>query len=137
MLETGMRVGDAIRFDPSTVVKGDHLWIYTFVMQKSKRTERVKHIEAYLSDRLKRAIDACKWLSPSLPFSYGSSRNPAYLANEVHERMQTVGERCGVADWRPHRLRDTFAVRKLLAGLQLDDVSRLLGHSSVKVTEQY
>src|SRR5450432_3015099 len=43
----------------------------------------------------------------------------------------------GFSDCRPHRLRDTFAVRRLLAGFQLEDVSRLLGHSSVKVTEAY
>ena len=51
--------------------------------------------------------------------------------------MKTLGARCGIADCRPHRLRDTFADRKLLAGFQLEDVSRLLGHSSVKVTEAY
>jgi integrase len=51
--------------------------------------------------------------------------------------MQTIGKRCGVDDCRPHRLRDTFAVRALLHGMSLEDVSRLLGHSSVKVTELY
>lgn len=137
MLETGMRVGDAIRVDPALVTKGEHLWIYTYLPQKHKKTEKPKAIEAYLSDRLKQAIDVCEWLSPKLPFYFGSSKNPAYLANEVYERMQTLGARCGVSDCRPHRLRDTFAVRKLLAGFQLEDVSRLLGHSSVKVTEAY
>lgn len=34
-------------------------------------------------------------------------------------------------------LRDTFAVRKLLSGMAIEDLSRLLGHSSVKITEQY
>lgn len=137
MLETGMRVGDAIRFDLALLTKGEHLWIYTYLPQKHKRTEKPKPIEAYISDRLKQGIDACEWLSPRLPFSYGSSQNPAYLANEVYERMKTLGTRCDVSDCRPHRLRDTFAVRKLLAGFQLEDVSRLLGHSSVKVTETY
>jgi integrase len=137
MLETGMRVGDAIRYNPAVAVKGEHLWIYTYVPQKQKRTEKPKTLEAYLPDRLKGAIDACHWLSQKLPFFYGASKNPSYLANEVYERMQTLGIRCGVADCRPHRLRDTFAVRKLLAGFQLEDVSRLLGHSSVKVTEIY
>jgi integrase len=137
MLETGMRVGDAIRFNPSVAVRGDHLWIYTYLPQKQRRTEKPKTVEAYVSDRLKNAIDACDWLSAKLPFFYGSSRNPAYLANEVYERMRTLGVRCGVPDCRPHRLRDTFAVRKLLAGFQLEDVSRLLAHSSVKVTEAY
>jgi len=137
MLEAGMRVGDAIRFDPAVLVKGEHLWIYTHVPQKSKRTERPKPMEAYITDGLKTAIAECEWLSPKRPFYFGTSKNPAYLANQVDERMKTIGTRCEVADCRPHRLRDTFAVRKLLSGFQLEDVSRLLGHSSVKVTETY
>lgn len=137
MFETGMRVGDAIRFDPSLLLKGEVLWVYTFIPQKTKRSSQPKLIEAYLNDELKAAIEKCQWLSAKRPFLYGDFKNDAYLANEVYYRMQTIGERCGVADCRPHRLRDTFAVRKLLSGLSLEDVSRLLGHSSVKVTEAY
>jgi len=33
--------------------------------------------------------------------------------------------------------RDTFAVELLLAGVPLDQVSLLLGHSSVKITERH
>lgn len=134
MLETGMRLGDVIQFDPFRLTKGKHLWVYSYAPQKQKRTDRVKSIEAYLSNRLKTAIDKAEWFSPSLPFLSGTNKTPG---NDVYERLQTIGKRCGVADCRPHRFRDTFAVRKLLAGLQLDDVSRLLGHSSVKVTETY
>jgi len=136
MLETGMRVGDAIHFNPAKLSQGESLWVYTFKPQKQRRAERQKTLEAFISDRLKRAIGACKWLSPELPFRYGTFAS-SYLGGQVYERMQTIGERCGVADCRPHRLRDTFAVRRLLHGMHLEDVSRLLGHSSVKVTEQY
>jgi integrase/recombinase XerD len=37
----------------------------------------------------------------------------------------------------PHMLRDTFAVENLLAGIPLDQVSVLLGHSSIKTTEKH
>jgi len=37
----------------------------------------------------------------------------------------------------PHMFRDTFAVEMLLAGVPLDQVSVLLGHSSVKTTEKH
>ena len=40
-------------------------------------------------------------------------------------------------DFRTHRLRDTFAVELLLADVSIDDVSVLLGHSSVHTTERY
>jgi integrase len=33
--------------------------------------------------------------------------------------------------------RDTFAVELLLAGVPIDQVSLLLGHSSVKITERH
>jgi integrase len=36
----------------------------------------------------------------------------------------------------PHMFRDTFAVEFLLAGVPLNQVSLLLGHSSVKITER-
>jgi len=37
----------------------------------------------------------------------------------------------------PHRFRDTFAVEQLLSGTPIDQVSALLGHSSIKVTERH
>lgn len=37
----------------------------------------------------------------------------------------------------PHMLRDTFAVELLLAGVPLDQVSLLLAHSSIRVTEKH
>jgi hypothetical protein len=46
------------------------------------------------------------------------------LGYEVYDLTQTIGKRSGVADCRPHRLRDTFVVRRVLAGFQLEDVFR-------------
>ena len=37
----------------------------------------------------------------------------------------------------PHMFRDTFAVELLLAGVPIDQVSVLLGHKSVKITEKH
>jgi integrase len=39
--------------------------------------------------------------------------------------------------WRGGELRDTFAVEMLLAGVPLEQVSVLLGHKSVKITEKH
>ena len=52
-------------------------------------------------------------------------------------RLHLVASQAGVANFRPHRLRDTFAVELLLAGVAIQDVSAVLGHSSVKTTEKY
>ena len=137
MLATGLRVGDAVGFDPRALSKGDSLWIYTYQPQKQKRVDTPKLLEAYITDEMKKRIDKCAWLSERRPFWYGRGMDPTPLAQAVYERMQSIGARAGIADCRPHRLRDTFAVRALLRGMQLEDVSRLLGHASVKVTETY
>jgi integrase/recombinase XerD len=132
-----LRVGDAVGFDPRALSNGDSLWIYTYQPQKQKRVDTPKLLEAYITDEMKKRIDKCAWLSEGRPFWYGRGMDPTPLAQAVYERMQSIGARAGIADCRPHRLRDTFAVRALLRGMQLEDVSRLLGHASVKVTETY
>lgn len=40
-------------------------------------------------------------------------------------------------EFHSHMLRDTFAVRMLLASVPLEDVCKMLGHSSIKVTEKH
>jgi integrase/recombinase XerD len=42
-----------------------------------------------------------------------------------------------VENGHAHRWRDTFAVELLLSGVPIDQVSILLGHRSIKVTEKH
>lgn len=137
LLTTGMRVGDGVRFDPKLLVRSDRLWVYTYQPQKSIKVRRRLPHAVYLSDELKMRIDECTWLGV-LPFDYREWKEgdqTTYM--DVWGRMKSIGRRQGIDDCRPHRLRDTFAVRLLLRGVSLDDVSRLLGHSSVRITEGY
>jgi len=43
----------------------------------------------------------------------------------------------GIAAFRPHRLRHTFAMRNLEAGVSLASLQELLGHASVTTTQRY
>lgn len=52
-------------------------------------------------------------------------------------RLKLKFRAAGITGGRPHRFRDTFAVELLKAGTSMEDVSVLLGHSSIRVTEQY
>jgi len=139
MLETGMRVSDALSFDPSRLEKGDSMWIYSYVQTKRKRGTRTKESDAYIPSRLKDAIDKCKWLSSAKPFWVGDQVDHYRLGYQVYDLMKQIGKRCDpkIDDCRPHRLRDTFAVRALRRGIAIGDLSRLLGHSSVRITEEY
>lgn len=144
MLSTGIRVSDAVRFNPSLCVKGERLWSYTFKAWKRRRDTTPKPITAFIADDLVKAINAGTWFScagfSAYPFAYrplATKDGTDYLSQAVYERMQEIGKRCKVDDCRPHRLRHTFAVRLLLKGMMLDNVSRLLGHSSVAITEKY
>ena len=58
-------------------------------------------------------------------------------ATTVYDVLQMIGQLAGVPDCRAHRFRHSFAVRKLIGGMALEDVSKLLGHDSIKTTERY
>jgi integrase len=57
---------------------------------------------------------------PTLPFSAAE--------------MERILDAC---DAHSHRFRDTFAVSPLEKGVSIENVSVLLGHSSVRITERH
>ena len=70
-------------------------------------------------------------------FFWTGRSNAGTVSNYWRQRLARIAEKAGVPDFRPHRLRDTFAVELLLADVSIEDVSVLLGHSSVHTTERY
>ncbi len=70
-------------------------------------------------------------------FFWTGTSTGATAAKYWRERLRIIATAAGVEEFHPHRLRDTFAVELLLSGMSMEDVSMLLGHSSVRTTEKY
>jgi integrase len=72
-------------------------------------------------------------------FFYDGTSQPESMVKSWDRVFKKVGRTADppVANCHPHRFRDTFAVSLLLKGVALDSVSKLLGHSSIKVTERH
>jgi integrase/recombinase XerD len=72
-------------------------------------------------------------------FFYDGTSQPESMVKSWDRVFKKVGQTADppVANCHPHRFRDTFAVSLLLKGVSLDSVSKLLGHSSIKITERH
>jgi integrase len=72
-------------------------------------------------------------------FFYDGKSQPESMVKSWDRVFKKVGETAEpvVSNCHPHRFRDTFSVSLLLKGVSLDSVSKLLGHSSIKITERH
>lgn len=55
----------------------------------------------------------------------------------IQDCVGELGSRCRVDDLRPHRLRHTFGKRMADAGVAIQVIADLMGHSSLEVTRRY
>jgi integrase/recombinase XerD len=69
-------------------------------------------------------------------FFWSGNGLPKTTVADWQRSLRKLFEIANVKGGHAHRFRDTFAVELLLAGIPIDQVSVLLGHSSVKVTEK-
>ena len=135
---SGLRIRDSVTLEKTRLLPNDDLFLYqaktgvpVYVPLPHRIAEAVRNVPA------------------------GPKQNPRYFFWSGNGDPKSA-----VADWQrsfrrlfeiaklenadgtpkrcfPHMFRDTFAVEMLLAGVPIDQVSILLGHKSVKITEKH
>jgi integrase len=124
---SGLRIGDAVRLARDRVANG-RLFLYT---QKTGVP-----VWCPLPDFVVAALDSFEPMNKTYYFWRGESGKDG-VARTYMGRLSRVFKQAGVKNGHAHRFRDTFATELLLAGVPLERVSVLLGHSSIKVTEKH
>jgi len=124
---SGLRIGDAVNC-PRTLLADGKLRLYT---QKTGT-----HVHVPLPDFVVKELDLIVPLSGARWFWTGNGK-PETAVADWQGRLQKLSEYSGVSEVRAHRFRDTFAVELLLAGVPIERVAILLGHTSMRVTEKH
>jgi len=134
---SGLRIRDAITLEKTRLI-GDNLLLYqaktgtpVYVPLPPEVAEAVRTIPPGPKPNPRYFF----WSGNGLPKSAVADWQRSYrrlFALAKLEKPDGTAKRCF-----PHMFRDTFAVEMLLAGVPIDQVSILLGHKSVRITEKH
>jgi len=125
---SGLRISDAAKLACDRLQPNGSLYLYT----EKAGTPVYVRLPSYV---VKLLVEMHKE-HPRYFFWNGTS-NAETPGKAWWKTLKKIFRAAGVPDAHPHMLRDTFAVEMLLAGVLIDQVSILLGHSSVKITEKH
>jgi integrase len=134
---TGLRVQDVLKL-PRSALRGNALSLTT--------RKTIVPVVLRLPDHVVSALNSMPRRAPVHADYFWWSRTCASqsLTSVWVARIRAFSKLLSFKDdhgqpmtFRSHMLRDTFAVEMLLAGVPLEDVSRLLTHKSVRITEKY
>src|SRR3974390_1305171 len=126
---SGLRIGDAANLQRSRLSDDDNLMLYT--------AKTGMPVFVPLPPKVARELRALPNSNPAYFFCSGSGTVRSVTANWQRKLDQLFKKADLNRRSHAHQLRDTFAVQMLLAGVPIDQVSTLLGHSSVKITEKH
>jgi len=128
MRRAGLRISDAVTFHRDRLMADGSMFLY---MSKT-----LEPVSVPVHRELRTALDAIQPNAAGYYFWSGQSEI-ATATDNWRRRLGEVFKSAKIEGGHPHRFRDTFAVDLLLRGVPLDQISILLGHSSVKVTERH
>jgi integrase/recombinase XerD len=124
---TGMRIGDVTSLSADRLA-GNKIFLYT---QKTGVP-----VYCIVPDFVAEALETVPRLSEKYLFWTGNST--LHTAIGTWQRtLRGMFKLAGVINGYAHRFRDTFSVELLLAGVPIEQVSILLGHSNIKITQQH
>ena len=125
MLLTGCRKGEIVELRWSEV-RGD-----AFELADSKTGPRKVHLNSQARRILERQPRG------QSPFVFPSPRAPSRPRNDHLRLWYRVRREAGIEEVRLHDLRHTHASHAVMNGVPVPVVSRMLGHSNVRMTLRY
>jgi integrase/recombinase XerD len=149
LVETGMRVGEALNIHPHDVHLNDRDGGYIRVIGKGDHERIVPLIDAPLTVRLLREFTKAKRQGPLFRGDIHKGGHPGEALDYTtahHHFSQYVKD--AQASWPElfinedepitiHRLRHTYATEKLRSGVSLPSVRKLLGHKNIQTMLRY
>jgi integrase/recombinase XerD len=127
---SGLRISDAMQLTRQRIDEEGRLFLYT---QKTGTPVKIPLPEEVIS-----SIEILPWYdSDYLFWNQQSSTRILTATGNMRDSLGRLFKLANIENGHAHRFRDTFAVELLQKGVSLEDVSILLGHRSVKITEKH
>ena len=132
LLSVGARIGETLSLDIDDLDFRNNTILFKDTKNKK---EKLSYMTPKLSGELK------KWISykerySSNDYLFPTTKNTKMTVQNFEQNLKRTSKKIGL-EVSPHRLRYTFANDFLKAGGSIYVLSKLLDHSSVKVTEIY
>jgi integrase/recombinase XerD len=124
---SGLRIRDAVTLRRDRIVNGK-------LLLRTAKTGTLVYIP--LPDFVVYELEVARGTNPEFFFWSGEGK-PKSCVGDWQRSLKKLFRLAGVPNGHAHRFRHTFASNLLLAGVPLDRVATLLGHTNSKTTEKH
>lgn len=131
---SGLAIRDAVTLERDEIVRDSKKKLYRIV---TKRTKTGTHVSVPIPHDVAQEVLAVANGNPRYVFwNTGTGKEQSAVTNWQHD-LRRLFRAAGFPSGHPHQLRDTFAVGLLKKGVPIEEVSKALGHESIKTTEKH
>lgn len=134
MRHSGLAIRDAVTLERHDL--SCHADVYRVVTSRQKTGT---HVSVPIPTDVAKEMLASHKLNANkkhIFWNTGTGKPQSAVTNWRHD-LREVFREAGMPEGHPHQLRDTFAVDLLTKGVPIEEVSKLLGHRSIKTTEKH
>jgi integrase/recombinase XerD len=131
---TGLAIGDAVTLEREKIKWDEPRQVWRVVTARAKTGVNVSvPIPVDVAEELLAVANG----NPKYVFWNHTGGQPETAAKNWSSELRQVFVEAGLPNGHSHQLRDTAAVEWLRAGIPLEEVSKLLGHASIRTTEKH